>query len=78
MEIIAIAGYITDEKMHIARDYLEKSTRDACGIKPEQVLSLSFIISRVDVFNTKYHRHLSFKNSLNLLNSNNMRPGNEK
>lgn len=78
MEIIAIAGYITDEKMHIARDYLEKSTRDACGIKPEQVLSLSFIISRVDVFNTKYHWHLSFKNSLNLLNSNNMRPGNEK
>ncbi|KAI3525656.1 hypothetical protein L1887_04622 [Cichorium endivia] len=37
MEIIPIAGYITDEKMHIARDYLEKSTRDACGIKPEQV-----------------------------------------
>ncbi|PON48219.1 Lon protease, bacterial/eukaryotic-type [Parasponia andersonii] len=37
MEVIAIAGYITDEKMHIARDYLEKSTREACGIKPEQV-----------------------------------------
>ncbi|KAK9130304.1 hypothetical protein Sjap_010791 [Stephania japonica] len=37
MEIIAIAGYITDEKMHIARDYLEKTTREACGIKPEQV-----------------------------------------
>ncbi|XP_072147807.1 lon protease homolog, mitochondrial isoform X2 [Setaria viridis] len=37
MEIIAIAGYITDEKMHIARDYLEKNTREACGIKPEQV-----------------------------------------
>ncbi|ONM26303.1 Lon protease homolog 2 peroxisomal [Zea mays] len=37
MEIIAIAGYITDEKMHIARDYLEKNTRQACGIKPEQV-----------------------------------------
>uniref|UniRef100_A0A2P2JTM1 Lon protease homolog, mitochondrial n=1 Tax=Rhizophora mucronata TaxID=61149 RepID=A0A2P2JTM1_RHIMU len=37
MEVIAIAGYITDEKMHIARDYLEKATRDACGIKPEQV-----------------------------------------
>lgn len=36
MEIIAIAGYITDEKMHIARDYLEKNTREACGIKPEQ------------------------------------------
>ncbi|KAL5996387.1 hypothetical protein ACLOJK_026465 [Asimina triloba] len=37
MEIISLAGYITDEKMHIARDYLEKTTREACGIKPEQV-----------------------------------------
>ncbi|GMN44029.1 hypothetical protein TIFTF001_013217 [Ficus carica] len=37
MEVIAIAGYITDEKIHIARDYLEKSTREACGVKPEQV-----------------------------------------
>ncbi|XP_021898774.1 lon protease homolog 1, mitochondrial isoform X1 [Carica papaya] len=37
MEVIAIAGYITDEKMRIARDYLEKATREACGIKPEQV-----------------------------------------
>ncbi|KAK3034062.1 hypothetical protein RJ639_034287 [Escallonia herrerae] len=38
MEIISIAGYITDEKMHIARDYLEKTTREACGIKPEQIV----------------------------------------
>ncbi|XP_057963357.1 lon protease homolog 1, mitochondrial [Malania oleifera] len=37
MEVIAIAGYITDEKMHIARDYLEKTTREACGVKPDQV-----------------------------------------
>ncbi|CDP18248.1 unnamed protein product [Coffea canephora] len=37
MEIISIAGYITDEKMHIARGYLEKHTREACGIKPEEV-----------------------------------------
>lgn len=37
MEVITIAGYITDEKLHIARDYLEKSTRETCGIKPEQV-----------------------------------------
>ncbi|GAB2229000.1 hypothetical protein Droror1_Dr00023134 [Drosera rotundifolia] len=37
MEVIAIAGYISDEKMHIARDYLEKTTREVCGIKPEQV-----------------------------------------
>jgi Lon-like ATP-dependent protease len=34
MEIISIAGYITDE---IARDYLEKNTREVSGIKPEQV-----------------------------------------
>ncbi|KMZ68424.1 hypothetical protein ZOSMA_23G00790 [Zostera marina] len=37
MEVISLAGYITDEKMHIARDYLEKATHEACGIKPEQV-----------------------------------------
>ncbi|KAA8536752.1 hypothetical protein F0562_029230 [Nyssa sinensis] len=37
MEIIAIAGYITDEKMHIAKDYLEKTTREDCGIKHEQI-----------------------------------------
>ncbi|KAK1581125.1 hypothetical protein Q3G72_003345 [Acer saccharum] len=37
MEVIAIAGYITYEKMHIARDYLEKTTHEACGVKPEQV-----------------------------------------
>ncbi|KAL9262299.1 Lon protease homolog, mitochondrial-like protein [Drosera capensis] len=37
MEVITIAGYISDEKMHIARDYLEKTTREACGIKLEQV-----------------------------------------
>ncbi|KAL0320393.1 UNVERIFIED_CONTAM: Lon protease, mitochondrial [Sesamum radiatum] len=40
MEVISIAGYITDEKMHIARDYLEKTTREACGIKPEQIIKL--------------------------------------
>ena len=37
MEMVAIAGYITDEKMHVARDYLEKNIREASGIKPEQV-----------------------------------------
>jgi Lon-like ATP-dependent protease len=41
MEIISIAGYITDEKMHIARDYLEKYTREASGIKPKQVHAAS-------------------------------------
>ena len=43
MGVVAIAGYITDEKMHIARDYLEKSTREACGIKPEQVVFIPFL-----------------------------------
>lgn len=37
MEVITLAGYIIDEKVHIARDYLEKATREACGILPEQV-----------------------------------------
>lgn len=50
MEVVAIAGYITDEKMHIARDYLEKNTREACGIKPEQVF----------IFSTHLHYRFSF------------------
>jgi len=37
MEVIPLAGYITDEKIHIARDYLEKTTREDCGIKLDQV-----------------------------------------
>ncbi|GAB2218668.1 hypothetical protein Droror1_Dr00001895 [Drosera rotundifolia] len=49
MEVISIAGYITDEKMHIARDYLEKATHDACGIKPEQVeLTDSALLSLIE------------------------------
>ncbi|KAL0719891.1 hypothetical protein Bca4012_069215 [Brassica carinata] len=38
MEVINISGYITDDKMHIARDHLLKSTCIDCGIKPEQVV----------------------------------------
>uniref|UniRef100_M4FGM6 Lon protease homolog, mitochondrial n=1 Tax=Brassica campestris TaxID=3711 RepID=M4FGM6_BRACM len=37
MEVISLAGYITDEKLHIARDFLVKNTCRDCGIKPEQV-----------------------------------------
>ncbi|KAJ0242192.1 Lon [Hirschfeldia incana] len=37
MEVIELAGYTTDEKMHIARDYLLKKVQRKCGIKPEQV-----------------------------------------
>ncbi|KAH0838924.1 hypothetical protein HID58_092358 [Brassica napus] len=38
MEVINISGYITDDKMHIARDHLLKTTCMECGIKPEQVV----------------------------------------
>lgn len=37
MEVIPLAGYITDEKMHIARDYLEKKAREDSGINLDQV-----------------------------------------
>ncbi|MCO5547620.1 hypothetical protein L7F22_001071 [Adiantum nelumboides] len=36
MEVIRLVGYISDEKMHIARDYLEPTARTGCGITPEQ------------------------------------------
>ncbi|KAJ0244434.1 Lon protease 4 [Hirschfeldia incana] len=38
MEVINISGYITDDKIHIARDHLLKTTCMECGIKPEQVV----------------------------------------
>ncbi|KAA8536743.1 hypothetical protein F0562_029221 [Nyssa sinensis] len=47
MEIIAIAGYITDEKMHIARDYLEKTTREDCGINHEQVEQIEKVYRKI-------------------------------
>jgi Lon-like ATP-dependent protease len=59
MEVIAIAGYITDEKVHIARDYLEKTTREACGIKPEQV-SLSLSLWMNDLSLVLYSITISF------------------
>ncbi|KAL0696766.1 hypothetical protein Bca4012_063946 [Brassica carinata] len=37
MEVIQLAGYTADEKMHIARDYLVKTVSGKCGLKPEQV-----------------------------------------
>ncbi|RID56853.1 hypothetical protein BRARA_F00274 [Brassica rapa] len=37
MEVIELAGYTADEKMHIARDYLVKIVQRKCGMKPEQV-----------------------------------------
>ncbi|CAI5962323.1 unnamed protein product [Closterium sp. NIES-65] len=37
MEVIRLVGYISDEKTHIARGYLEPAARTGCGVKPEQV-----------------------------------------
>ncbi|KAF2609284.1 hypothetical protein F2Q68_00043539 [Brassica cretica] len=37
MEVIELAGYTADEKMHIARDYLVKTVQRKCGMKPEKV-----------------------------------------
>lgn len=64
MEIISIAGYIADEKMHIARDYLEKNTREACGIKPEEVsfCLLEFLSGRLLQHN--WFVHLLYLSSL--------------
>ena len=38
MEVIRLVGYISDEKNHIARGYLEKAAREGSGVKAEQVL----------------------------------------
>ncbi|CAA7015896.1 unnamed protein product [Microthlaspi erraticum] len=49
MEVISIAGYLTDEKMHIAREYLVKKTCRDCGIKPEQaVVSDAALLSLIE------------------------------
>ncbi|VVA96611.1 unnamed protein product [Arabis nemorensis] len=49
MEVITLAGYTTDEKMHIARDYLVKTTCKDCGIKPEQaVVSDAALLSLIE------------------------------
>ncbi|KAJ7562500.1 hypothetical protein O6H91_03G071600 [Diphasiastrum complanatum] len=37
MEVIRLVGYISDEKMHIARDYLVRAALESSGVKPEQV-----------------------------------------
>ncbi|KAJ7554808.1 hypothetical protein O6H91_05G010100 [Diphasiastrum complanatum] len=42
MEVLRLVGYITDEKMHIARDYLERTAQESSGVKPEQV-SIQYI-----------------------------------
>ncbi|XP_056846760.1 lon protease homolog 4, chloroplastic/mitochondrial-like [Raphanus sativus] len=49
MEVIKLAGYTTDEKMHIAREYLVKNVSGKCGIKPEQVdVSDAAILSLIE------------------------------
>ncbi|XP_024392421.1 lon protease homolog 1, mitochondrial [Physcomitrium patens] len=37
MEVIRLVGYITAEKTHIARGYLEKAAREGSGVEAEQV-----------------------------------------
>lgn len=37
MEVIRIAGYTEDEKLHIAQKYLTKSQKEKTGIKPEEL-----------------------------------------
>ena len=44
MEVIDIAGYMTDEKISIARNYLEKDICKAYGIKPEKVFDISLTL----------------------------------
>ena len=44
MEVIDIAGYTTDEKIFIARNYLEKDICKAYGIKPEKVFDISLTL----------------------------------
>jgi hypothetical protein len=38
MEVIRLVGYITDEKTHIARGYLEKAAREGSGVTADQVI----------------------------------------
>ena len=33
LQVLRISGYIADEKIHIARNYLEPQTREEAGIK---------------------------------------------
>jgi len=40
MQVIRIPGYIADEKIHIARQYLEPQTRDDAGV-PEDGASIT-------------------------------------
>ena len=37
MEVIRLVGYITDEKMHIAREYLEPAAQKGAGVSEGQV-----------------------------------------
>ena len=48
MEIIELPGYTEEEKIQIAKNYLVPRSREACGLKPEQIEfldeALSFIV----------------------------------
>ena len=37
MEVVRLSGYILDEKLQIARRYLEPTARTSMGLKPEHM-----------------------------------------
>ena len=51
MEVIRLVGYISDEKRHIARGYLEPSARTASGVKGEEVRGEGCHPGMLDRFN---------------------------
>ena len=53
MEVIDIAGYTADEKISIARNYLEKDICKVYGIKPGKVFDISLILLCVHVISLK-------------------------
>ena len=53
MEVIDIAGYTTDEKISIAKNYLEKDICKAYGIKLEKVFDISLTLLCMHVISLK-------------------------
>ena len=53
MEVIDIVGYTVDEKISIARKYLEKDICKVYGIKPEKVFDISLTLLCVHVISLK-------------------------
>jgi Lon-like ATP-dependent protease len=47
MEVIRLVGYIADEKMHIARDYLEPTAQKNSGVRPTEVSGVLYYFVRI-------------------------------